>query len=59
MNFEINFIFLIKTIFLHGQKVKAKIQNLENEKSFLEKIRKIFHISFKGLSLFWKVTVRL
>ena len=36
MNFAVNLIFLIKSIFLHDQKLKRKqkLKYLENEKSF-------------------------
>ena len=33
MNFEVNFIFLIKPFFLHDEKLKI-LKYLENEKSF-------------------------
>ena len=34
MNFEVNFIFLIKAFFLHDQKIVTKSKNLEIEKRF-------------------------
>ena len=43
MNFGINLIFLIKLFLLYDQKVKTKIKNLENEKSFQDEIKFIFH----------------
>ena len=43
MNFEDNLIFLIKPFFIHRQKVEAKTQYLENEKSFEDEIKNIFH----------------
>ena len=42
-NFEINLIFLIKPLFLYDQKSIQKFKNLENEKSFYNKINSIFH----------------
>ena len=43
INFEINLIFLIKPLFLYDQKSTQKFKNLENEKSFYNKINSIFH----------------
>ena len=43
INFEINLIFLIKPLFLYDQKSIQKFKNLENEKSFYNKINSIFH----------------
>ena len=43
INFEINLIFLIKALFLYDQKSTQKFKNLENEKSFYNKINSIFH----------------
>ena len=50
MNFEVNFIFLIKPIFIHDQKVVAKLKYFENRKSFYDEI-KTFLVIFKGLSI--------
>ena len=50
MDFEINFIFLIKLFFQQDQKVITKTYKyLENEKSFQDEIKSIIH-HFKGLS---------
>ena len=43
MKSEISLIFLIKSCFLHEQKVKTKCKYLENEKSFYDEIKSIFH----------------
>ena len=42
INFEINLIFLIKPLFLYDQKSIQKFKNLENEKTFYNKINNIF-----------------
>ena len=43
MNFEVNLIFLIKPFFVHDQKVMTKLKYLENEKTFQDEIKSIFH----------------
>ena len=43
MNFEVNLIFLIKQFFVHDQKVMTKLKYLENEKTFQDEIKSIFH----------------
>ena len=43
MNFEVDFIFLIKPFFLHDQKVMTKFKYLENKKNFHDEIKSIFH----------------
>ena len=49
-NFEINFVFLIKSFFFMTKKSRQKLIYLENEKSFWVEIKSIFH-HFKGLSI--------
>ena len=58
MNFKINVIFLIKPSFLRGQKSRQKFKYLENEKSFEDEIKSIFHLFWKAISeannkVFW------
>ena len=43
MNFEINLILLIKLLFYMTRKSKQKLKYLENEKSFQDEIKRIFH----------------
>ena len=43
MNFEINLILLIKLLFYMTRKSKQKLKYLENEKSFQDEIKSIFH----------------
>ena len=65
MNFEINFIFLIKPFFPHDQKVMIQNVNILTMKRAFKMKQKAFFIVFKGLSIkqitqfFWKVRVRL
>ena len=47
INFEINLIFLIKSLFYMTTKSRQKFKYFENEKSFKDKIKSIF----KGLSV--------
>ena len=44
INFESNLIFPIKPFSLHAEKVKTKIKYLENERSFSDEIKSIFHL---------------
>ena len=44
MDFEINFIFVMKIFFLHDQKVMTKLKYLENENSFKGEIKSFFII---------------
>ena len=48
INFEINFIFLIKPFFCMTKKSRQKHKYLENERSFQGEIKNIFH-HFKGI----------
>ena len=50
INFEINFISLIKLIFFMNKKSRQKFKYLKNKDSFKGKIKSIFH-HFKGLSV--------
>ena len=43
INFEINFIFLIKPFFHMTKKSKQELKYLENEKNIQDKIKSIFH----------------
>ena len=44
INFEINLIFLIKLFFYMNKKSRQKLRYFENEKSFYEEMKSIFHI---------------
>ena len=50
MNFEINFVFLIKPLFLHDQSQEKNLNIIRTEKTFEVK-EKTFFIIIKGLSL--------
>ena len=50
MNFEINFVFLIKPLFLHDQSQEKNLNIIRTEKAFEVK-EKPFFIIIKGLSL--------
>ena len=50
MNFEINFVFLIKPLFLHDQSQEKNLNIIRTEKAFEVK-EKAFFIIIKGLSL--------
>ena len=50
MNFEVNFIFLIKPFFYLPKKSRQKFKYLECEKGFEDEIKKNF-IIFEALSL--------
>ena len=50
MNFEINFVFLIKPLFLHDQSQEKNLNIIRTEKAFEVK-EKTFFIIIKGLSL--------
>ena len=63
MDFEINFIFLVKSFLdtteklkqkfktkIQNKNSKQKFENVENEKSFLDEIKSILH-HFQGLSV--------
>ena len=50
MNFEINFAFLIKPLFLHDQSQEKNLNIIRTEKAFEVK-EKTFFIIIKGLSL--------
>ena len=50
MNFEINFVFLIKPLFLHDQSQEKNLNIIRTEKAFEVK-EKTFFIIMKGLSL--------
>ena len=43
MNFENNLTLLIKLFFLYDKKLWQKLKYLENEKSFYDEIKSIFH----------------
>ena len=43
MNFDMNLIFLIKSLFPYNQKVGTKFKYLENKNSFYDKIKTTFH----------------
>ena len=43
IEFEINIVFLIESLFLHGKKSLQKLKYLENKKSFEGEIKSIFH----------------
>ena len=43
INFGINRGFFNQAVFLHDQKSKQKVKCLKNEKTFLDKIKYIFH----------------
>ena len=43
MNFEINLVFLSKPVFLNDQTSRQKFKHRENEKSFQDEIKSIFH----------------
>ena len=47
-NFEINFMFLIKLFFLHGQKVKTKIEMSREQKELLRWNKNHFSNLLKG-----------
>ena len=47
MNFEINFLFLIKPFFLHDQKFKY----FENGNNFWDETKKTFFINFHRISV--------
>ena len=49
MNFKINLTFLIEPFFLNDQTVKPKIKYLENEKSFSDEIKSIFHHFWRAI----------
>ena len=50
MNFEISFIFIIERFSYMTSKLRQKFKYLENDKSFQNEIKNIFH-HFKGLSV--------
>ena len=43
MNLEIKLIFLIKPFFQHDKNSLQKLKYLENEKSFYDEIKSVFH----------------
>ena len=50
MNFEVNFIFLIKLFSYMTKKTWQKRKYLENEKSFLDEIKTNFHHFWRALN---------